>query len=186
MINKRIIAIAAGIAGFLFLGALFYFVFQTFFSGSGTITVWTIEGNEQAIKEVAALYRQKHKGYKVKIVPVSEQVYEFTSLYALATQKGTADRPAPDVWIMPNEWLTQHRDKLESAPDGTLDKAVQASFTKGSSSNLPKGRSNTEIITRDYAKIVEQDVIADNKVYGIPLNMDTLALYYDRTKINPA
>lgn len=186
MINKRILAIAAGVAGVLFLGVLFFVVFQTFFSGSGTITVWTIQGNEQAVKEVATLYRQKHKGYKVKIVPVPEQVYEFTSLFALASQKGTNDRPAPDVWIMPNEWLTQHRDKLESAPDGTLDKAVQTTFTKGSASTLAKGRSNADIIKQDYAKIAEQDVIANGNVYGIPLNMDTLALYYDRTKINPA
>lgn len=188
--SKRIIGIVGIIVIIILLAGGGYFAYRVFFGGSGTITVWTLPGNEEAIKKVAEIFNKKHPSYRVKIVPVPEQEYEFQSLYALATQKGTTQHPAPDVWILPNEWMSFHRNKLVSAPDGVLDQAIKGYQRKRPKDepvpDWPKsGRTNTQIIQEDYAPIAANDLVADGKVWGIPLNMDTLALFYDRTKISP-
>ena len=61
----------------LLLGVGGFFAYRHFSTGSGTLTVWTLPGNEAALRSVAEVFTQKHGSYKVKIVPVPEQVYEF-------------------------------------------------------------------------------------------------------------
>ncbi len=186
---KRILPFIIGFIGLLVLAVGGYLAYRYFAGGSGTITVWTISGNEQALKTVAELYHKKHPAYRIKIVPVNEQVYEFKALYALATQKGTTALPAPEVLVMPGSWMTQHRNKLVAAPDGVLDKAISGYEQPRPKGVTPppfpaKGRTNEQIIEKDYGPIVAMDTLADNKVWGVPLNMDTLALFYDRRQIS--
>ena len=67
--SRRIGAILAGIVILLIVGLGGYFIYRYFGGGSGTITVWTLRGNETAVKAVADIYHLQHAGYKVKIVP---------------------------------------------------------------------------------------------------------------------
>ncbi len=186
---KRLLPFLLGILGLVILGLGGFFAYRYFAGGSGTLTVWTIAGNEQALKTVAEIYHKQHSAYKVKIVPVNEQVYEFKALYALASQKGTNTLPAPDILVLPGEWLPEHRNKLVAAPDGVLDKAI-SSYTQDRPKTVtpppfpPKGRTNSEIIQKDYGPIVASQVLQDNKTWAVPLNMDTLALFYDRRQIS--
>lgn len=175
--------IIGGIALFLILVVGGYFGYRTL-SGQADLTVWTIEGNEEAIKKVADIYHDKHPLSRIRIVPMSPQVYEFQSLYALASQEG------PDIWIIPNDWMTQHRNKLVAAPDGSLDTGI-SSYQRKRNKEEPKpqfppnGRTNDQIIEQDYAPIIKSDLVENNELWGVPLNLDTLALFYDRSKINP-
>ncbi len=179
---KRIILYV--VIGLAVVASLTFFILRLL-RGSGTLNVWTPQGNEAAVERVAQIFHKQHPNYKVKIIPVPEQVYEFRSLFALASHTG------PNVWIIPNEWMTLHRNKLQSAPDGVLDTALQ-SYTRTRPKEEtpppvpPKGRTNTDIMKQDYAPAIQADLVTDNKVWGVPLNLDTLALFYDRTQINPA
>lgn len=182
--TKRIGLIIFGILLFLLLIVGGYFGYK-YFAGQGTLTIWTIQGNEEALSQVAAIYRKKHPLARIKIVPVAQQVFEYKTLYALASQQG------PDIWVMPNEWMELHRNKLVAAPDGSLDIGIQSYERKRNKEEQKpqwptKGRSNQQIISQDYGPIVANDVLANGKVWGVPLNMDSLALFYDKTKINPA
>ncbi len=182
--TKRIGLIAFGVL--LFVGLIMggYFGYK-YFAGQGTLTIWTVQGNEEAVKLVGDIYRQKHPLARIKIVPISQQAIEFKTLYALASQQG------PDIWIMPNEWMELHRSKLVAAPNNSLDIGIN-SYQRKRNKEEPKptwpakGRTNQQVITQDYGPIVANDVIANNQVWGVPLNMDSLALFYDKTKINPA
>lgn len=172
----------------MLLGVLAYFGYRYFTGGSGTITVWTIKGNEDAVKQVATVFSNSHRGFKINIVPVAESDYETKALFALATQKGSKDYPVADVWIMPNEWMEQHRNKLVPAPDQSLDTAIQnykIKRAKGEAApQFPaKGRTNLQVIEQDYAPIAKTDLVKNDQVWGVPLYMDTLALYYDKTKV---
>ncbi len=187
--SRRIGIILIAILGIALIGGLGYFGYRYISSGSGTITVWTIKGNEDAVKQVATVFNKSHRGYKINIVPVAESDYEMKALYVLAAQKGSKDYPAPDVWIMPNEWMEQHRNKLVPAPEKSLDSAIQnfkIKRAKGEAApQFPaKGRTNIQVIEQDYAPIAKSDLINGDKVWGVPLNMDTLALYYDKSKVS--
>ncbi len=167
----------------LVIGGLGYLAYRTFFGGSGTITVWTLPGTEKAVTEVSTIFHTKYPSYNVKIEVIPEQVFEYKTLFSLASKQG------PDVVIWPNEWMEQHRDKLVSAPDGSLGAGIDSYKRKRSEEEqVPQfpasNRSNTEIISQDYGPAVATDVVAQDRVWGVPLNMDTLALFYDRTKIS--
>ncbi len=186
---RRFGPIIAIVLGSLFLVAVAGGVYFWLTSRrAAKIIVWTPAGTETAVKAVSDEFQRIYPRRGVTIVPVPLAVYEMQALYALASQIGTRQRPAPDVWIMPNDWLEEHRDKLVPAPPGSIAQA-QASYKpkRGQASPLPpapKGRTNDRIISQDYPPIASRDLIVDNRVYGVPLDMDSLALFYDKTRLN--
>ncbi len=181
--NRRFLTIGLIIVGILILGAIIYGL-VILSSNKGTITVWTMQGTEPEIKKIADVYHQKHKSVGINIVPVPEQVFEYKSLFGLASRKG------PDVWIIPNDWMAQHRNKLVAAPEKTLDHAISGYRRLRQKNETvptfpPKGRTNVQVVEQDYAPIIKNDLVTDTNVWGVPLNLDTLALFYDKTQINP-
>ncbi len=181
--KRPALLIGIGLIVVIVLGVIGFFVYRTFLGGSGTITVWTVQGNEKAVAEVAKIAQKKNPSYKIQIKGLSEQVFEYQTLFALGARKG------PDVWIMPNDWMALHKSKLVAAPDGALDEALFAYEKERPKGATPppepkSGRSNAEVLVQDYAPIVKNDLVEGTNVWGVPLNMDTLAMYYDRTKIS--
>jgi multiple sugar transport system substrate-binding protein len=129
----------------------------------GTIIVWTIDENKQAVdfwentlKKFKQLYpgvTVTHRGFPTK------DVYEATLLDALSAGEG------PDVFQIENTAVPRYANKI-----------VPASETQFSLQTL-----------RDlFPKVVEQDFAADGKVSGLPLSIDTLALLYNRNLFDQA
>lgn len=181
--GKRIVIGLIILIMLVVLGGLGYYIYRNFFGGSGTLEVWTLPGYERAVERAANVYQDKNPAYRVKIVVVPEQVFEYRSLFALASGEG------PDVWLLPNEWIAQHRNKLVAAPEGVLSSAIysyERQRPKGEETPArpASGRSNEQVLKQDYAPIVANDLIANGSAWGVPITMDTLALYYDKSKIS--
>ncbi len=67
----------------------------------------------------------------------------------------------PDIWSMHNTWLPKHKDKITPLPQGegwTTMKEFRSSFTD----------------------VALQDLVFDNEIYGLPVYIDTLALYWNK------
>lgn len=180
---RRILTISLIVLAAALLVGGGYFVVRQLTKKATTLTVWTLPGTQNGLKTVADAFNLNHPDVAIKIVPVSEANLEFRALYALAGQQGPPGINPPDVWIMPNEWLPLHRPKLLPAPDGSLDAELnryQPTLPSGATTLRPavQGRSNSQIITDDYAPIVATDLMAEGKVWGVPLNSDTLGLCY--------
>lgn len=180
-IRKVVIAVLS----ILIVAGIGYGVYILVLAPTGTLTVWTPQGDQQALADAAKIYRSTGGRYNVKIVPVTENDYEMQSLFAIASNK------APDVWIIPNDWMDQHRDKLTPAPNGAIGAGLAryrpkpaASATASPTPAPDNKRSNTAIMTDDYPPIVANDTVSNGKVWGVPLDLDSLALFYDKTKIN--
>ena len=103
---RKFLPIIFGFLIVVVIGGLGYFGYRLYGGGSGTITVWTIDGNQDELKKVGEIFHAKYPAFRVAIVPINAQVYEFKTLYALATQKETKGVVPPDVWIIPNDWLS--------------------------------------------------------------------------------
>lgn len=164
-----------------------YFLFRSFGGSKATLTVWTLSGTESGIKAVADYFSKTHKGVKITVVPVPESVYEFRFLYALASQKSVDGIPPPDVLVLPNETMALHRSKLVAAPEGVIDKAIQSYQATPKPNQTPqsvtKGRANSEIIKQDYSPAAVTDTATGTTVWSIPLNSDTLAMFYNKSLI---
>lgn len=180
--------ILIGLVIILLLGGLIFLGLRFLGGGRTTLTVWTIPGYENALKEVGAIFATSHRNVRVNIVTVPQDEYETKALFALASKKQSGKYPAPDIWVMPNEWMELHRNKLVPAPDNSIDNAISVykkARQKGEATpEFPAtGRTNTQIIEQDYGSIVMSDSVDNSQAWGVPLSMDTLALYYDRTKV---
>ena len=78
---------------------------------------------------------------------------------AFAADKG------PDIWLIHNTWLPKHKDKIIELPNELL--------------SLSDFRTN-------FVEVVEKDLVDENKIYGLPLYVDTLALFYNKDLLNSA
>lgn len=90
-----------------------------------------------------------------------EETYKKELLNALAAGNG------PDVFVIRNSWMNEFQDKIVPAPEYQLtEKEVRDNFV--------------DVVSYDFINPV------DKKIYGLPLSVDSLALYYNRDIFNAA
>lgn len=120
--------------------------------GEVTLTVWRTEDSEEVFRPIIRSFQSTYKGVKIRYIKKDPEEYEIESLNALAAGKG------PDIWSIRNDWMGRHFDKLIPAPEKAISVAA---------------------FQRNFVPVVSQDAIIDGKIYGLPLSIDTLALFYN-------
>ncbi len=122
------------------------------------LNVWRTFDDDLSFTQAIASYEKAHPEVTINYSKKDIADYETQSLSALAAGTG------PDIWSIPNEWMERQRDKLIPMPDG---------FTKTN-----KDQRDNETFYKDtWAAVTVPDNLSDHKIYGIPLYVDTLALY---------
>lgn len=116
------------------------------------ITVWGVFDGRDVHDETFRAFRREYKG-RVTYVKKEVDNYEAELINALAAGTG------PDVFMFDNAWLAEHKDKLTPAPP--------ALFT-------------SDKINRLYPQVVYDDFVSGGYVWGVPLSVDTLALFYNK------
>lgn len=133
-------------------------------TGVNTLTVWGFD-EPSAYSEVITDFQTANPTYKVIYVKKDPADYATASLSEIAAGKG------PDVWAIPNNWVPQYQDKLVAMPSTMLaDKKTK--------------QSSAEVYKSLFPNVVTQDNIIGDSIYGMPLNIDTLVLFYNRTILN--
>ncbi len=134
---------------------------------AGELIMWRAHDTPENFKDAIQTYTQNRPDVKVTIVIKDPKDFETETLSALSAGKG------PDIWSMPATWLPRHADKLIPAPEGFFNQ------------NPDVKRSNAEVVTSSFAPIVGSEVIgSDQKVYGLPLSVDTLVVFANTALIN--
>lgn len=127
-------------------------------SPTNKIVVWDSFDDEYTFKDIFGQY-EKDSGVEIEFVKKDPSKYETESVEALASGNG------PDVWIIPNNWMPKHHDKLAEMPEKTMD---------------PEGKkANNDVYKETYVPAALSDNVIADKVYGFPLFMDSLALFYN-------
>ena len=141
-----------------------------------TLNYWTIYNDVEQLRAFAAEYKLLRSYVTVNIRQVRYE--EFDSLFANAL----ADDVAPDIVSMSPRWLSKYQTRLDPMPasvtvanvrvEGQLQpKTIVTPETNG----LP----TKNYLERAYVGTVAADIIREDKVYGLPLALDTLAMYYN-------
>ncbi|MEX2033536.1 MAG: extracellular solute-binding protein [Candidatus Colwellbacteria bacterium] len=117
------------------------------------LTVWGIDdapGWDYAISR----YQKLHPNVRIKYTELKPETYEKELINALAAGRG------PDIFMINNRWTVKHADKIAPSP---VEKIPPSVF-------------------RDlFPQVAEYDFLSSNgQVYGLPLSIDTLALFYNR------
>lgn len=129
------------------------------------LTIWgPIEGEEiyKPIIDDYIAYTENEMNLSIDYVKKDYAEFEESTLNALAAGTG------PDIWIIKNDWVYKHADKLVSMPDGLLKRSDNDS------------RTNLQIYKDTFPDIAVQDNIINNEIYGMPYSIDTLVVYYNK------
>lgn len=104
-----------------------------------------------------------YSAYRTNVTMSYEQIdsatYKERLMDALAAGQG------PDIFFIKNTWVAKEKNKMYSA--------------------LPQVMSPARIDTL-YPAVVAQDLVRDDKVWGLPLYIDTLALYWNKSAFDQA
>jgi len=149
-----------------------------------TLVYWRVFDDQDAFQDIITKYKAIHPFITIEYHKLRYDEYENAILNALAEDRG------PDIFSLPNTALNKYQTKLVPMPDtitmaypviqGTVQKTVVPELRTANSLTLKQLKDN-------FVDVVSHDVILnDGKIYGLPLSVDTLALYYNKDLFNNA
>ncbi len=126
------------------------------------LEVWGVYDEPEVFSEAMEGFKKSNDcSVKITYRKMPAENYEQELINAFASDKG------PDIWLIHNTWLPKHKDKIAELPQQTT-KFTLAEFRK------------------KFVDVVEADFVDNGKIYGLPLYVDTLALYYNKNYFNSA
>lgn len=158
-----------------------------------TLNVWGVFDDTDAWKGIIDGYRLEHPNVKVEYTKLRFDDYQDELVRAIAEGKG------PDVMAVHNTWLRGFQELLAPMPDavsvahietqGTLRKEqVLVSTTKSTMSMKTLKANFVPAVPDDVVMMDQPDEKADpvERIFGLPMSVDTLALYYNQDMLNAA
>ena len=126
------------------------------------LEMWGLYDEPEIFTEFIDDFGKENKcSVKITYKKMSAETYEQDLINAFASDR------SPDIWIMHNTWLPKHKDKIAALPQEAL------SF-------------NINNFKTTFVEVAENDLTEQNKIYALPLYIDTLALFYNKDYFNDA
>jgi multiple sugar transport system substrate-binding protein len=159
MERKKLLIIIALVA-VLVIGGILAFIFFRKPSAPQPVTLefWGVFDNSDVYKPLIKKFTDQYPYITVNYRKKNIETYESELIDALAANRG------PDIFAINNTWLPKHIDKM--VPTTKL-------FT-------PK------MVKEQFVDAVLSDFVDGDKVYALPLSVDSLALFYNKDLINAA
>ncbi|NCN25799.1 hypothetical protein COT94_00165 [Candidatus Falkowbacteria bacterium CG10_big_fil_rev_8_21_14_0_10_37_14] len=158
-----------------------------------TINYWRVWDGPDNFSAIIAEYNKKHPNITIKYRKLRYDEYEKELVNALAEDRG------PDIFSINATWMRRYASKIAVMPleftmaypveKGTIQKTIVPELRKTRSISLTA-------IKNSFLETVYSDVVFDwenpttkNKelrVYGLPLAVDTMAMFFNRDLLNNA
>lgn len=157
-----------------------------------TINYWRVWDNASDIGPIIAAYNQLHPNITINYRKLRYEEYEAEMLNAFADNRG------PDILSIHNTWVAKYQPRLAPMPSrismpyqyvqGTLKKEL---VTEYRDTPIPSAAD----VKRKFLDVVYEDAVrygtsADGQggqfIYGLPLSVDPMVLYYNRELLNNA
>ncbi len=159
-----------------------------------TLKFWSVFDDGDAIQKLTAAYQAMHPNVFVEFRRLRYDEYEKELTNALAQDKG------PDILSLQNTWLTRWQPRIQPAPYvlNLAFRELQGSIKKDYVWVMRKVPGiSIKQLQNDYVDGVAADVVlpveqADpslpmiDRIFGLPLSMDTMVMYYNRDMLNNA
>lgn len=133
---------------------------------TATLEFWGVFDDRNSFDKVISDFQAQNPGIKVLYRQFSYEEYEKSLIDSLAAGTG------PDIVMIHNTWLPKHGDKLKSLPE------------KIPGQKLPL--MTIQDYRTNYVDVAFNDFVFNNQIYGLPLYVDTLALFYNKDILNSA
>ncbi|MDO8509633.1 MAG: extracellular solute-binding protein [bacterium] len=149
-----------------------------------TLEYWTVFDDVDALRAGVDSFRQLRPYINVNIRQLrSDELYP-RLVEALAEDKG------PDIISVRNRWMKTYVSKLASMPasvDDTTIVVTKGQFGTNTTVNTAtKPMINQLGLDREYIKVVKDDVVLNGNIYGLPVSLDTMAIFYNKDLLDSA
>jgi len=156
-----------------------------------TLTVWRVFDDDSTLEPAMDAYRQIHKNVSFKYRTLRYEEYQDALLQAFAEGTG------PDIFSINNAWIGQYEPLILPLPK-TLTipySEVRGTIKKETVITLKEEPAMTvRELQTDFVDVVAADVVrdyqpnpkqeAEQRIFGLPYSVDTLALYYNKDLMN--
>ena len=145
------------------------------------LNYWRVFDDQDSFDEIITAYKLLHPNITINYRKFRFEEYEQALLEALAEDRG------PDIFSINEGWVREYESKLVPMPS-EITMAYQ--YTKGTVKKevvyeleTKKAPSFRDIKT-NFADTVYEDVVLDGNVYGLPMSLETLVMFYNKDIIN--
>ncbi len=157
------------------------------------IVIWRVFDDPSSLDAIEASYRAIHKNVSFDYRALRYDEYKDALLHAFAEGTG------PDIFSIPNTWIGEYEPLISPLP-ATLTipyTEIRGTLKKETIITLKTEPTLTEReLKTNFLDVVDADVVrsykpngnkeAERRIFGLPLAMDTLALYYNKDLFNAA
>ncbi len=148
-----------------------------------TLEVWRVFDPSSHFQKIISAYQALHPNVRVNYRVFTYDEFEREVVNALAEDRG------PDIISVQNSAVKKWQSKIEALPAKitvpyvTVKGAIKKeTFTEMRTSATPSQRALRDA----YLDVVLDDVLIGGSIYGLPLSVDTLALYYNKDLLKNA
>ncbi|MBI2037323.1 MAG: extracellular solute-binding protein [Candidatus Magasanikbacteria bacterium] len=149
-----------------------------------TLEYWTVFDDVDAMQAQIDKYKADRPYLTINLKQLRvDEIYP-RLLEALAEDRG------PDIISVRNRWMTFYKPKLAAMPGSVSDTTVRVEKTtlgtKTTVSTVNQNLLTPNQLEKEYVQAVKNDVIMDNQIYGLPLSLENMALYYNKDLLDRA
>ncbi|TSD05212.1 MAG: Uncharacterized protein Athens071412_410 [Parcubacteria group bacterium Athens0714_12] len=147
------------------------------------LVIWRVWDDEDTFNDILTAYKQIHPNVTFTYKNLRYEEYENELLKAWAKDEG------PDIFSIPNAWLRKYQDYIVPLPEKiTLSYKETSGFLKKEVKITQKTKKSLSLkdLKSNFIDVVYDDAVISDKIYGLPLSVDTLALFYNRDLLNQA
>lgn len=145
-----------------------------------TLNYWRVNDDQDAFEDIISSYQAVHPNIKINYRKFRYDEFERELLNALAEDRG------PDIFSIPQQWLLEYQAKLAPLPAeikmGYVVERTYFSIKKEQVVEIRTSKSPTLRVLKDtYADTVSSDAVIDGQIYGLPLSLETLIMFYNKS-----
>jgi len=146
---------------------------------SATLEYWTVYDDVGAINTIVSNFKTYRPYVTINVRQFrAEEIYD-RLVEALAEDRG------PDIISVPVRQLPFYQSKLATMPSVVKDGIVETKKTiTGGTETIISLRNVTMPsslnIEREFFQTVKKDAVVGNKIYGLPLSLDSMVIYYNK------
>ena len=145
---------------------------------STTLELWTVYDDVDAMNNLITKYRAARPYLTVNVRQLTPDELYPRLVEALAEDSG------PDIISITNRSLKQYVSKLAAMPSTVKDTTMtvvkktvgEETVVNTASVALP----NVTQLDKEFVQTVKKDAVLNGRIYGLPLAMDVMALYYNK------
>lgn len=159
--KSKIPFLILGIVLVLLIGAggVYYFLNKSKPKKEVTLTYWGLWEPEPVVNGIISQWEKNHPNIKVRYIKQDKQDYRARLQSAFSRNEG------PDIFRFHQTWVPMLSEDLAPVPEATV-------------SNLS--------LNGNYFPIVKESLSKSGQYYGLPLMVDSLALYYNKDFLQAA